>query len=220
MQSRDELGPPALPDRTPRSRLRELASPKRAALVALVVVAATLATLHFTPRADMDEVSPLRLFAGVMVLGVLCLAVALVILQPLHRRPLSARVVGTLAIAALLAPTVFALLPEAHHERLLHPESFADEGTQFWARAAACLVFGSLLALPFIAAVVLLDRRDGLDRGRALQLAFAGGALGNLGLLLHCPLVSHDHIFAGHASVPVFLALLLCTFVWRRLRRT
>jgi hypothetical protein len=126
---------------------------------------------------------------------------------------------GAVAIGALLAPTLFALLPEAHHERLLHPESFADEGAQFWIRVVGCLVFGSLLALPFMASIALLDRRDRLGRGRALLVALAGGATGNVALLLHCPLVSRDHILAGHATVPVFLALLLCMFVWYRHRR-
>jgi nitrate/nitrite transporter NarK len=75
-----------------------------------------------------------------------------------------------------------------------------------------------LLALPFMAAVFLLDRRDRLGRRRALLVALAGGAAGNVALLLHCPLVSRDHIFAGHTTVPVFLALLLCTLVWYRHR--
>ena len=219
MKGNDDIGPPILPNRTLRSRLRELATPKRALLAALVVATASLATLLVTPRGDMDVVSPIRLFAGVMVLGVVGLAVALIVLQPLHRRPLPSSVAGAVAIAALLAPTVFALLPEAHHERLLHPESFADEGDQFWGRAGGCLVFGTLLALPFMATIVLLDRRDRLGRRRALQVALAGGATGNVALLLHCPLVSREHIFAGHATVPVFLALLLCTLVWYRHRR-
>jgi len=219
MTRSDDLQPPVLPEPTLRSRLRELSSPRRAGIAALVVFTTGLATLLLLARSDMESVAPLRLVGGVVGFGLAGVAIALVVLRPLHRRPLPGVVSGALVACALLAPAAFAFLPEAHHERLLHPESFADEESRFWGRAGACLLLGSLMALPFLAVVAAMDRRNRLGRARAFQIAVAGGAIGNLALLLHCPLVSHGHLLAGHATVPVFLALLVGSAVWLRARR-
>ena len=199
-----------------RSRMRELASPQRALIVALVFAGAAFVTFLATPRGDLAVVSTVRLVAGMSLFGLSGLAMALVILQPLHRRALSGIASWGIAFAALALPIVFALLPAAHHERLLHPESFADDGAAFWMRAGTCLLFGTLIALPVIASVVLLDRRDRLGSNRALQAAFAGGAAGNLALLLHCPLVSSTHLLLGHATVPVVLGAALFALARRR----
>jgi hypothetical protein len=61
-----------------------------------------------------------------------------------------------------------------------------------------------------------MDRRERLGRDRALQVALAGGAVGNLSLLLHCPLVSNEHLLAGHATVPILLGATL--YLWARRR--
>jgi len=218
-QQRGPLSAPEIrPETGIRTWMRELASPQRAAVVALVFAGAAFLTFLATPRGDLAVVSTARLVVGMTMFGLAGLAVALVILQPLHRRPLSGVVAWGIALSALALPLVFALLPEAHHERLLHPESFADEGAAFWTRAATCLVFGTLIALPIIASIVLLDRRDRLGSNRALQVAFAGGAAGNLALLLHCPLVSTTHLVLGHATVPVVLGAALFVMARRRSR--
>ena len=198
-----------------RSWLRELSTPKRALVVAAVFALCGLLTLVATPRGDITAVSNARLVGGVILFGLTGLAAALVILRPMHRRPLRRSTAWIIALSALLVPVVFAVLPPAHRERVLHPESFADEGN-FLVRALICLVFGTIVALPVIASAMLLNRRDRLGRSHALQVAFAGGAAGNLALLLHCPIVSHSHILAGHVTVPVCLGIAL--YFWARRR--
>jgi hypothetical protein len=212
------VAPEIRPEPGIRTWLQELASPQRAAVVALVFAGAAFLTFLASPRGDLAAISTVRLVAGMTLFGVSGLAVALVILRPLHRRPLSRIPAWGIAITALALPLVFALLPEAHHERLLHPESFAADGMAFWSRAGRCLMFGTLVALPIIAAIFLLDRRDRVGSSRALQAALAGGAAGNLALLLHCPLVSSTHLVLSHATVPVVLGTALFVIARRRAR--
>ena len=81
-----------------------------------------------------------------------------------------------------------------------HPESFEGRGADFWPRASACLLFGTLTSLPLLAALVLADRRERRPAGSLAFAAAAAGLAGNLTLLLHCPLVARGHLLVGHAG--------------------
>jgi hypothetical protein len=216
MDSPKDSAPEVRHDTGMRTRLREMGSTQRAVLVAVVFAGMAFSMFLVAPRSDLAAVPAGRLVAGIALFGLTGLAMALVLLRPMHRRPISAKVAWGIAIAALVLPLVFALLPDAHHERALHPESFANESAAPWSHSGRCLLFGALFALPVVASIVLVDRRERLETGRALQAAFAGGAAANLGLLLHCPLVSSGHLVSGHASIPVAVGAAL--FVWARWR--
>ena len=79
---------------------------------------------------------------------------------------------------------------------------------ELFPRAIACLVTGLILGLPALVGVDLVQRR----RGRfGLPVALAvvlAGAVGGLGIFLHCPLVAPAHLLLGHAMVlAVYLGL-------------
>ena len=82
-----DIAPEIPQERGLRARLREMASPKRVLLVALVFAGVGLLTLLGMPRGDLDAVSGIRLAFGVLLFGVAGLLTALVVLQPLHERP-------------------------------------------------------------------------------------------------------------------------------------
>jgi hypothetical protein len=190
-------------------RLRSWSTTRReCAFLALLLVVA-IAVLALTPRSDLEAVPYLRLGLGI---GVTMAAAAFgtrVFLRPMQRRRPKEAVAILSGLVLLLVPLLFALLPPAHDAVHAHPESFAGTGADFVPRALACLVFGSVAGAPLVAFLLLSDRRPPAALVRAAVAAGAGGAVGTLGLLFHCPLVSTSHRMAGHGAVALALALLL-----------
>jgi hypothetical protein len=192
-----------------RARLRELPTPLRVLLAALVLALVALVVAVVTLRGDFGAYPQVRFWASLVVPAGLSLALLLALFRPLSRRPLGPVRRWGLALAALLVPLAIAVLPPAHDLVHAHPESFADAGGQFWPRAIGCLVFGCASALPLLALALALDRGPGLRRDRLLIAGGLGGLAGTIALQLHCPLVSIDHLVAGHAAVPLALIALI-----------
>jgi len=82
-------------------------------------------------------------------------------------------------------------------------------GADFGPRAMGCLIFGTLLALPTMLFLVAASRRPHIGAVGIALTAGAGGIVGTIGLLLHCPLVSVSHRIAGHGAVGLVATALL-----------
>lgn len=130
-------------------------------------------------------------FAGVAALALRVALPALDVAAPRRRAVLA---------AAFGLPVVYAALGAA---------SFGGPplvAAPFFGAALSCFVYGTLLSLPLVALVWLLDRGAG-SRSRVLAGAAACGLAANAALLLHCPATDPAHLLAGHGAIGVALAL-------------
>jgi hypothetical protein len=84
--------------------------------------------------------------------------------------------------------------------------------TPFFASALSCFLYGTLLSLPLVALVWLLDRGAG-PRARVFAGSAACGLAANAALLLHCPATDPAHLLAGHGAIGFFLAFVAWLFV-------
>ena len=146
---------------------------------------------------------------SVLLFATILLSIA-VALRPMHRPGLR-RARGVHLGWSLGLVLVLAALPTAH---LAYPGSLGGTGSAFAGAAASCFSLGMLWAVPPIIAVWVLNRSVHLN----LATFVAGGLVGNLGLLAHCPIVWHGHRFAGHATVLLVLVGLALTLVAVRRR--
>jgi hypothetical protein len=118
-----------------------------------------------------------------------------------------------LAALAFALPLILALRPRAHVD---HPASLAGVGDDFLHRAAACCLYGTLLAIPWLVLCWALDRSEHRSAPNALLAAGAAGVAANLALELHCPITARSHLALGHAGVG--LGLVLGYMAWRAVR--
>jgi len=198
-------------------RLRAWPTPARRGATVLLLAGIALLVFLAKGRTDLDAYPAARLAIGIALLTAAAVLLAWTLLHPLHRRPLGRLRVAAALGAAFLLPLALALAPAAHAAVLAHPESFPTGAPGFWARALACLAFGTATGLPVAIFARLADRRAGAS-GRAWMAAALGGLAGTLALLLHCPIVSVAHRLAGHATVPLVAAALVLA-AGRLLRR-
>ncbi len=192
-------------ERGPRAWLRSRPTPLRG-LIGVGLVAVVLVLVAMTwGRIDM-AVYPLdRLVLDLAVLLVPAALALVVVLRPLHRPALPRWVDGVVIGAAVLAVLVGPALTVAHQA---HPASLLGTGAQFVPRAVVCMITGSVLGLPLLLWMMVSLRRGG-RWGLPLRLAgVAAGISGCAGVFLHCPLVSPEHLLAGHATVLVPFLLL------------
>jgi len=177
--------------------LRARSSSVRLALALLFAVSAPLAVALVFPRGDLPAYPPLRLALELGVLGLVALAATAVTLRPLHRAFPPALGVGVLA-AVVCTAAGLASLPHAHVHAITAPDA-----TTFLRGASACLLFGTLCAIPTWVALRLLAREGTALGRRATVLAAAATMVGVTGVFLHCPNVHGVHLWAGHVTVLV-----------------
>jgi len=202
-----------------RGRLRSLSTPARLLVCVLVLACTALAVVFLLRRSDLGAYPALRMVVSLLLLVAFAVATIRFFLRPLQQRGPHIAWAGAWALLGLALPVVLALLPEAHGLVHEHPASFEGRGDDFWPRAAACLLFGVVTALPLAGLLLLVDRRDDVALGRAALVAGVAGLAGNLVLLLHCPLVARGHLVAGHATVGVAFLVLLLPLVLFRIRK-
>jgi len=195
-------------ERGPAAWLRSRPTPVRLAVAALgsglVPLLVWLAWRRVDAAAHPGDRLALEI-AAVLVPAALLLAVGL---WPLHR-PAWPRWVEPLALGlAVLALLLGPALGPAHHD---HPASLGGTGAQLVPRATACLITGTVLALPVLA-WLFAPRRGG---ERAWLLGGLAGLLGALSIFLHCPIVAPVHLLLGHVTVLV-PGLLLGAVLLRR----
>ena len=212
-----ELSPP--PTGGALDRVRSLATPTRVvALAAGVFLVGTLNALLML-RSDAPGYPLLRMTITLVSFAVPALLAGFLVLRPIHLPRPNGRLLPALVFLGILLPVVFGLLPVAHALTGAHPESFEGTGADFWPRAIACLIYGSVIGLPILGLLWALGR-GGKARATILFGGLTAVALvGNIALQLHCPLVSHGHLIVGHAGVPVALLLIGLPFALQRRRR-
>jgi len=190
-------------ERGPLAWLRERPLGVQRGLAASVSFAVVLVVWTLTSRVDWSVYPAGRLAAEILALGVLVVVVTRAALRPLTlpARPL-------LAVAALVAGVVGILavtgLPPAH---AAHPASLEGLGAALIPRAMACLVFGSICALPVFGLLLASDRLAGAVRGTVRLSAVGAAIVGVLVLQVHCPIVHVAHLRVGHATVLVVMLL-------------
>jgi hypothetical protein len=189
-------------------RVRSWPTGRRELASLALLLAVQVLIVVVTPRLDLAAYPTERLIAGIGVLVAGTAVAFRLFLQPSCERAPRVLRLGATAALMLLFPVAFALLPPPHAHVHLHPESFEGVGADFMPRAVACLVFGTLVAVPTMAFLLAANRRDGVSAVRVALAGAAGGLAGTLGLLLHCPLVSVSHRIAGHGAVGLVAAAL------------
>lgn len=182
-------------ERGPLGWLRSRPTSFRRTLGVCVALCVPLALAALRPRADLGLHPALTLVSLVLLQALLVVALVSSKLSSLARPALGPGRTGLLLVLCALAVTAPALLAPAH---LIHPASLAGTGDDFWRRAGACFLVGSLLGLAAVAAVVSLDRAAGWQK---LLLGALVGMTGMLALQLHCPLVHAGHLWVGHAGI-------------------
>jgi hypothetical protein len=146
------------------------------------------------------------------VLGGLALLYLLMVwfaLLPAYKPTPQQVVIVGLAALGLALPFVQGLLPIAHD---LHAMSLQGAGDDLVSKAVACFVFGSILAIPPLVIVALLDRDRQASGFRRLFTALCGGMAGLLALQLHCPITQPIHLIWGHAPVAAGMVLMVGLF--------
>jgi hypothetical protein len=160
-----------------------------------VALSVPLALAVLRPRADLGLHPALTLGSLVLLQALLVVALVSSKLSSLAQPALGPGRSGVLMVLCALAAAAPALLAPA---QLIHPASLGGTGADFWPRAGACFLVGSLLGLAAVAAVVALDRALGWQK---LLLGALVGMTGMLALQLHCPLVHAGHLWVGHAGI-------------------
>jgi hypothetical protein len=91
----------------------------------------------------------------------------------------------------------------------------AADGAAFVRQAWSCFSYGSLLTIPLVVVLWLLDRGAG-PRSRIFHAAAVAGLAANAALTLHCPNGSSGHLVVGHATIGVALAAAAALLLRRR----
>jgi hypothetical protein len=196
-------------------RVRQASTRTRS--LALAGIATAIVTLASTTMSQVDFASyPLpHLLGSIAALIAAALAAGAVVLRPIHRRPLPGWLLGVLAGFAVITPGVIASVPTVPHD---HPSAQLGIGEQLFTAALSCFTIGMSFALLLVGAAWLVER-SGLRRRAAMVLGLVGaGALGNLVLVLHCPIVAPAHKLLGHASISTVLLAAAAGVAWVLIR--
>jgi hypothetical protein len=159
-------------------------------------------------RSDFARVPALELallLSTFALLGGLTAGRALPVLGARPKRIPSGAILG----AALGLPALAAFVRTA---TTLVP---APDGATFLRQAWSCFSYGSLLTIPLVAVLWLLDRGAG-PHSRIFHGAALAGLAANAALTLHCPNGSSAHLFVGHATIGVALATVAALVTRRR----
>lgn len=183
----------------PRAWARSRPTPARLLAALVLLAAVALFVVARSPRADLAEMSKIRLVAAVVLYGGLAFASMLVAMQPLQRPALPWRVGRALIVTGLLVAVAFALTPAATGLSLL------PGGAPVLRPAVTCFAYGVALSAPLLAIGWLLDRGGYTGGGRLLFAGGAAGLGGSLFLELHCSMQLPSHLVLGHVTVVVAL---------------
>jgi hypothetical protein len=180
----------------PAAKMRELSTVVRIALALGVAVVVPLLVLFVTPRPDLDVVPRGRFALDVFLYSLSATAALVVALWPMQRT-VSMHTRALVALCAVLASACVAALPPIHG---LHAGSLV--GTEdFGRRAMACLMFGTLAAVPTFVVMRMLAREGARVGGKAFVLGLAAALSGSAAVFLHCPITHPGHLWAGHVTV-------------------
>jgi len=189
-------------DRGMVGRMRARSTSARIALGFALALLAPLLVVFVTPRPDLGLAPPGRLALALLLYALPGAAALVLALWPMQRA-VSARTRVLVACAAVLSAACVAALPQM-------PTGLAasDPIDAFAQRAIACLVFGTIAALPCFVALRLFAREGVRVGPKAWVLGLAAAASGSAAVFLHCPITQPAHLWAGH------VAILLPAAVW------
>lgn len=123
------------------------------------------------------------------------------------------RSTGRRALAVVLGLS----LPVAY--ALSHHASGATAGEWLWPGSLRCFGYGTLLVLPFVALVWLLDRDQKPALLTSVVTGIAAGLAANAALSLHCARTEPAHLLFGHAAIGALLGLVGAAFAALLARR-
>lgn len=197
-------------ERGPFAWLRSRSSSQRMVVGFCVALAPAVAQLTLARRCDLGSYPlPRLLLVVALYAGALALAERTILL-PLHR-PLRLRKRWLVTVLALALPFVVAASAPAY----VDPNAISTIAQGSLLRQAwICMRYGALLSLPAIILFFAMDRQLGRGRGFFTALAGLGALIGNLTLLLHCPIEEPAHQWVGHASIGLLLILVLAPLFW------
>lgn len=201
-------------DVSPAGRVRRLSTPARIALVLAVAVGTAVASLLGSPRADMDWVNTthLGLVSAGMTMGAL-IGVALAMRPTWAPEASRPRAVGALLLALLL-PALLVAVP------VIDPaEAFAFDKADLPELSVKCFGYGSAIAFFVVGAWRLVERRTHAGALRWATAMAAAAAIGNVGLIVHCPVIDMEHKLAGHATIGLIWAGVAAVSAWLAKRR-
>jgi len=190
-----------------RRWLRERPTPvRRLAAIALVLGTAAL-NVALWRRADWALYPALRMSIAVMsFLLVAALLIRAALPAPGERPGGGRRDRHALLFTAFVLPVGLAALP---------PARAAPPPLDLWRSVAGCLLWGALMGLPVLGAVVAMDRARRPSRAALVACVALGSVAGNLALQLNCPVVDPAHLLFGHALLPALFAAVLLPWLAR-----
>lgn len=156
-------------------------------------------------RPDFDSLTAYELAALLVVFGLIAGA-AIQRALPVVGRPKQGALEGGVLAAAFGVPMAAAFV---------HSATPGIDAPSFVHQAWSCFSYGSLLTLPLVAVLWLLDRGAG-PHSRLYYGAAAAGLAANAALTLHCPNTSSGHLLLGHATIGLALAAVAWLVVRRR----
>lgn len=199
-------------------RLRSLSTPVRVFLLVLAVLLVTAFNVFFALRTDAVVFSLARMLISLVALAIPAVLAGMLVLRPLFLPRPGRLVLPLLVSLGVFIPVVLAFLPAAHDMAHAHPESFEGVGADFWPRAVGCLIYGTIMGSPILLALYLLARGGNGPLVTVFGGLTAAALAGNVALQLHCPILSHAHLFVGHAGVPILALLIGIPLALRRRR--
>jgi hypothetical protein len=190
--------------------LRSRSTPVRVSLAVGFGVLVGVATVLLAARGDLRTLPPWRLGLAVAWFGVAAGTCAWLGLRPLFLPRPSRGLVAAACAFAFAGPVLTALLPELPTTALRHAYHGGLAG-------AGCFTIGAVVSAMALLFARALDRGGDRGGGQLVLAAAAAGLVGNLALVLHCPINYPLHLLLGHATVPA--GILLALFVFRATRR-
>ncbi|HEY3235101.1 MAG TPA: hypothetical protein VGJ84_10300 [Polyangiaceae bacterium] len=169
-------------------------------LAGLVVI---LWQFFFSLRADFNAYPGSALWLALFSFGTAFVLALTVVLWPVQR-PALPEWLAPAALALSLALPIACCFSKVHTG---HPASLVGEGENFLRLAANCFAYGLVMAAPALALLYVLDRRSNPRRWSLPMVASIGGLTANSALFIHCSSTRPVHLFFGHASVSIALAL-------------
>lgn len=186
-------------DERPAARMRAWSSGRRLAAGLAVAAAVPILVLFVATRVDLPHVPMVRWFVELAALLTVVVAGSTLALRPMQRRR-DPSWVAWIGLAGAAITIVLALLPAAHHG---HPASLTGAGEDMWRKAAACLMFGTVCAIPTWIGLRMLARDGDRLGAHAGFVAAVAAAVGAAAVMVHCPIVHRTHLLLGHATVLV-----------------
>ncbi len=182
--ARDEAGP---------GRARSWSTPLRQSVGVALVATVPLLVWLVRPRPDHATYPITRWILECVALTVVVGWASSIALRPLHR-PERGTAARWVALGGVLVAVVMASLPSVE-------SNLSIASGDALAHAPLCFLLGTACAVPTWIGLRLLARDGDRLGARADVVAAASAGVGAFAVYLHCPIVAHEHLWAGHVAI-------------------